>query len=182
MWSVLRWKVSSWWLGCNYKSEPLVPCSSQDHHGTPMGSTLVAIWQAVQMGIARELMPMGLLLIKGGWEPTNEFPNLHPLVDICRMHSLYFSEIPANWSPVANSSNLDNASFYRLFLPSHPLSLPPCSSFCVYFSDKPPSPSVLILDSACWAKQMQTAPTEKSVFFPSAQMLMNPFPMPLSQI
>ena len=121
---------------------------------------------------------MGLLLIKGGWEPTDEFPNLHTLVDISRKHFLYFSEIPAKWSPVANSSNLDNASLYRLFLPSHPLSLPPYSYFWVYFPNKLPSPSVLILGSASWAKQMQTAPTEQVCFFRSTQTFMNPSPMP----
>ena len=37
---------------------------------------------------------MGLLLIKGGWEPTDEFPNLHTLVDISRKHFLPHERLP----------------------------------------------------------------------------------------
>lgn len=116
VWNVMPEKFSSWWLSCNYKSEPLVHCYSHYYH-------VVRRWVALRLMSERlcwlqglgEPMPQGQFITTGGWELMIS-TTVCPLIDIFGKTSLHFPKFQPNGAPVACSSNLENVPGCWLFL------------------------------------------------------------------
>ena len=137
-------KCAAWGLGCNYRSEPLVHHCFHYHHVECLWAALRLMPEKLCSLKCRGVDAHGLLWTKRGWEPADECPSHHLLIDNPRRHSLYFPVVSAKWVhplPILETL-LMHLSIGFSFVPVS-LSLLPCSYFRDYFPSKLPLPKFL---------------------------------------